>query len=176
MISLLFVAVCSKEQTPVIAKTLTTTIYAAEKYESSKQQLLALMDSSSCSLISMNETKTDNGNQKIIIEFNAGNQAFIIIDNRLSGLGYISFKNLVTADMSELYDTAAITNDIIFLTKQSEKNTAQLTKLKPESSDYNQLWTKQAELETTLKEKQRAQVNAIKNISTPNKIHITIAE
>ena len=152
------------------------TIYAAEKYESSRQKLTTLMDSSGCRLVSMNEIKTDNGNQKIIIEFNAGDQAFKTIDNSLSELGYISFKNLVTTDMSEIYDTANIASDIVFLKQQSGRNTAQLTKLKSESPEYNKLWTIQAELESSLREKQRAQVNAIKNISTPNKIHITLAE
>ena len=176
MISLLFVAVCSKGQTPVIAKTLTTTIYAAEKYESSKQKLLALMDSSSCRLISMNETKTDNGNQKIVIEFAATDNAFKIIDKRLLELGYTSYKNLISYDVTETLDTAALSKDISFLKQKQLKDSQQLSQLKSESKEYIDLWKEQSEIETKIWEKEKALIAATKNLFAANKIHITLAE
>jgi len=176
MISLLLMAVCSKGQTPVVAKTLTTIIYAAEKYESSKQKLLALMDSSSCSLISMNETKTDNGNQKIVIEFAASDNAFKIIDKRLLEFGYTSYKNLISYDVTESLDTAALTRDISFLKQQQSKNALQLAMLKPESKEYAGLWEKQSEIETKIWEKEKALNSATRNLLATNKIHITLAE
>lgn len=176
MISLLFAALSSKGQTPVIAKTLTTTIYAAEKYESSKQKLLALMDSSSCRLISMNETKTDNGNQKIVIEFAATDNAFKIIDKRMPELGYTSYKNLISYDVTETFDTTALARDISFLKQQQSKNAQQLAKFKPDSKEYSGLWEKQSEIETMIWEKEKALTTSNKNLSAVNKMHITIAE
>ncbi len=176
MIILLIVSLSSYTQTPVIIKTLNVNIYSAEKYESSKQNILALIDSCKCQLISMSETKTDNKNQKITIELAVNDGCFKKIDKHLTELGYISFKNIKTEDKTAEMDTAGISKDIVFLKENKSGYEGQLAKLKPDSELYGQLWQKKTDIETQIYEKEKMLASARIKITAPHKMQITICE
>lgn len=176
MIFLFITSICSNAQIPVIVKTLDITIYASEKYEVSKQNLFLLIDSSKCRLLSLNEVKTANGNQKAVIEIAVNDESFKIIDKCLPDMGYVSFKNLKTEDKSAELDTASVGKYLIFLKEQKTKYSQQLIKLKPDSEQYTEVWQQEAAIETQIFEKGKALESARIKLKAPHKIQITICE
>jgi len=176
MIFLIITSMFSNAQNPVIVKTLNATIYAAAKYETSKQHLLSLIDSCKCIVLSMSETKTDNGSQKSIVDISANDVCFKVIDKSLPSLGYVSFKNLKTEDKSTELDTALISKEIIFYKSQKTKYEQQLANLKPENASYNELWKEEVAIETTIFEKEKLLIAAKKRLLSLHKISITLSE
>ena len=166
----------SNAQAPVIVKTLNVTIYATTKYEASKQHLLSLIDSTKSVTLSMNETKTENGSQKSIIEISANDDGFRIIDKRLPSLGYVSFKNLSSADKSADFDTTAICSEIIFYKSQKAKYEKQLANLKPDNASYNEIWKEEAAIETKIFEKEKLLSIARNKLISLHKISVTLSE
>ena len=177
IILLLYLApIFAEAQAPVISKTLNITIYSTGKYEHLKQALFAMMDSCKCRLISLNEIKTENGNQKAEVDFFANDECFKIIDKRLPGLGYISYKSLKTEDKSAELDTASMNKYLAFLKKQKAEYERQLAKLKTDNEQYTEIWKKKTETETLIFEKEKALSAAILRLASPHKIQITILE
>jgi hypothetical protein len=176
MFFMIITSVFSNAQNPVIMKTLNVTVYAATKYEASKQHLLALIDSCKCVMLSMSETKTDNGSQKAIIEISANDNGFKMIDKSLPSLGYVSFKNLKTEDKSAELDTIVICKEIAFYKIQKVKYEKQLSNLKPDNSSYNEIWKEEAAIETKIFEKEKLLVTAKNKLTSLHKISITLSE
>lgn len=176
MIILITASVYSIAQNPVIVKTLNVTVYASTKYEMSRQQLLSLIDSGKCIMLSMSETKTDNGNQKSIIEISANEEGFKMIDKRLASLGYISFKNLKTEDKTAEFDTTSISKEIVFYKSRKAKYEQQLANLKPDNASYYDIWNEEAAIETKIFEKEKALASAKLKLSSLHKISITLNE
>lgn len=163
-------------QSPLISKTLSITIYAKENYEKSKQTLYAMLDSSGYVLSSMNETKTENGNEKVIIAFYVSEKDFNKIDKCLPNLGYISYKNLVTTDRSTDYDTTLIAKELNFLKQRKTQYAGELGKLKPSDTLYAEVWKELQSLDKQLFEKEKSYTFAQARMGTPHKMQITICE
>jgi hypothetical protein len=176
MIFMIIASVISIAQNPVIVKTLNVTVYAATKYETSKQHLLFLIDSGKCVMLSMSETKTDNGNQKSIIEISANDAGFKMIDKSLPSLGYVSFKNLKTEDKSTELDTTLISKEIVFYKSQKIKYEKQLANLKPDNTSYYEIWKEEAAIETKIFEKEKLLAAAKTKLASQHKISITLCE
>jgi hypothetical protein len=176
VIFLIIASVFSNAQKPVIVKTLNVTVYAATRYETSKQYLLLLIDSGKCIILSMSETKTDNGNQKSVIEISTNDEGFKMIDKSLPLLGYISFKNLKTEDKSAEFDTTSISKEIIFYKSQKAKYEKQLANLKPDNVSYTDIWKEEEAIETKIFEKEKLLTSAKCKLNSLHKISITLSE
>jgi hypothetical protein len=163
-------------QTTIISKTLNATIYSKENFEESKQKLYAVMDSSRYLLSSISETKSENGNQKIIIEIFISEKDFNKIDKCLPDLGYISFKNLVSEDLSSEFDTAAISKELLYLKERKVQCAGELEKLKTTDTIYPEVWKELKTLEKQVYEKEKSLLKAEQRVYTPHKMIITICE
>lgn len=173
---LVFAVMISNAQIPVLVKTLNVTIYSSEKYEASKQILFTLTDSCKCEGVLINETITENGNQKITLEVSVNDLCFKIIDKRLPELGYISFKNLTTADKSDETDTVLIKKELAFLQKQKSHYSMQLTLIKADCEHYNKILQEQLETEKKIFETEKLITSAATKINSPHKMQITICK
>lgn len=177
-ILILFVssAMLSNAQIPVITKTLTATVYSAEKFQISKQSLLTLIDSCKCGLLSMSETKTDIGNRKIIVEVSVNDLCFNIIDSRLPELGYVGIKNTKTDDKSEEMDTVLINNELAFLKNRKKNYEMQLSIIKATCEQYTKIWEEELAIESKIFEKEKLLMTATTKILAPHKLVITVCE
>ena len=176
VIFLFVIHVFANAQVTIISKSLTVTVYATEKYEASKQSLYDLLDSCRCKILSINETKTENGNQKAVIELVANDNCFKIIDKKLPSLGYISFKNLKTEDKSAMLDTTKIREEIDFYKERKIKYVQQLAKLKTGSEQYTDIWTESDKMETLIYDKEKSLVLAKSELAAPHRMQIVICE
>lgn len=161
-------------QQPIVVKTLNATIYAAEKYEISKQQLYDMIDTTESVVTSVSETKKDQESQGITITISASDKAFMIIDEYLPDLGYVSSKTLKSEDKSAELDTTALSKEIGFLEKQKLLNESLLETLVKSSDQYVEVWKKISQTEEKIYAKEKLLANASISMLKPNKIVIVI--
>lgn len=161
-------------QQPIVVKTLNATIYAAEKYEISKQQLYDMIDTTGSVVLSVSEIKKDQESQGITITVSASDKAFMIIDEYLPDLGYVSAKTLKSEDKSAELDTSALSKEIGFLEKQKLLYGSLLESLEKGSAQYVEIWKKISEIEEKIFTKEKLLTNASAGMLRPNKIIISI--
>jgi len=174
MISMIIASVISIAQNPVIVKTLDVTVYAATKYETAKQQLYDMIDSTGSTISSVSESKTDNESQTTTLIISVSEKAFRIIDKELPSLGYISSKTLKSEDKSAVLDTSALSREIDFLKKQKLQNETLLATLVKGSDQYVEVWKKISENEEKIFNKEKLLANAAFELLKPHKIIVTI--
>jgi hypothetical protein len=174
MLFLLFCQFYSTSQ--IIVKTAVVTIYAGKNYETSKQQLLSYIDSCNCLLTSINETKTDNGNQKVSIEFMAGDKAFMVADQLLPLLGYVSFKNLKSEDKSSELDTIGLKSDLLFLKERKIKYEQKFASTKADTDASNEAWNLIIQTDSLMYEKNKLLLTVRQKYTLLHKMQVTISE
>ncbi|MFH0866303.1 MAG: hypothetical protein V1904_08910 [Bacteroidota bacterium] len=171
---MIILSALSHAQQPVLVKTLSVTLYAAEKYETSKQLLYDMIDSTGSTISSVSESKTDNESQTTSLIISASEKAFWVIDKNLSSLGYISSKTLKSEDKSAVLDTSALSREIEFLKKQKLQNETLLETLVKGSDLYVEVWKKISETEEKIFAEEKLITNAAFDLSKPHKIIVTI--
>lgn len=126
--------VCAQQAT--LARNLQVTIVSTDHFEESRVELLRLTDSINGSLVSMKEVKDGSKPMTFYLEFLSDDIGYRIIDERLSSLGHIAFKEAETYDCSAMLDTMGISTNLSMANEQYQALDRRLINLKPESEEY----------------------------------------
>ena len=121
IIASLLLSASAMSAQPMLSKTIQATVFASGSYNPIKTSLLSLSDSTGAVVFAQSETKSENGNQKMEISLYVNDASFRAFDARLNRMGYLKSYVVSSTDMSLLFDTASVGNDLRFWKAKRER-------------------------------------------------------
>ncbi|MFH0895594.1 MAG: hypothetical protein V2A54_14255 [Bacteroidota bacterium] len=155
---------------PLLSKTLTATVFASGNYNNIKTSILSLADSSGAALYAQNESKSENGNQKMEISLYVNEAAFRAFDTRLNRMGYLKSYVISTHDLSATLDTTSLGTDLRFWKAKRERL------LKPELNKEPEIAGERENAETQIFQLEKKMKEAIWRQQRPHKVVVTLYE